>query len=72
MAAASGRMRILFVLEILRERTDKEHILNAQQIAKILESDYGCTSERKTIYADIDALTEYGFDICKTRGASFG
>ncbi len=72
MTAASGRMRVLLVMGILRERTDSEHILNAQQIARILENEYGCSCDRKTVYGDIEALTEYGLDIRKTRGAAFG
>ncbi len=51
------------VLQILKEKTDDTHILNANDIATILEKEYGIKSERKSIYNDIAVLQNAGYDI---------
>lgn len=59
------RLRLLKVLEILKNNSDKEHPIPAADILKEL-SKYGVEAERKSIYKDIEALQEAGFDVVKT------
>lgn len=66
MARSGGqKLKILYILEILKKYSDEEHPINAAEIAEKLE-DYCIFAERKSIYGDIAALEEYGYDIIKT------
>lgn len=56
---------ILYVLDILRKYTDKDHCLTYAAIAEKLQSLYGIEIERKTIARDIDILMDKGFEIVK-------
>lgn len=59
-----NRTRILAVLDILYQYSDDEHYINANEIIDILKSEYNLAScNRKTIYADIAALKEFGYEI---------
>lgn len=69
--SAGQKTRLLRILAILREYTDEEHALNASEIAAHLTA-YGIEAERKSIYDDLSALSEYGFDIQNTRGKGGG
>ena len=68
---AGQKTRLLHVLAILREYTDEEHILTSDAIASHLAA-YGIEAERKSIYDDLNALAEYGFDIQNIRGKNGG
>ena len=65
-ARASQKLKLLYIVNILKEQTDEEHPLNASEICEKLEG-YGITAERKAIYSDIDALVDFGYDIINTR-----
>lgn len=54
--------RILSLLRILYQMTDDEHGLSMRQLIGELKQS-GIVVERKTVYADICLLKEYGFDI---------
>ena len=63
MAVANNKkMKLLFLLDILRKNTDENHIISMKEILSKLEME-GISAERKSIYADIETLKEYGFDI---------
>ena len=65
MAGNSGsKIKILKILEILRENSDEEHPLTATEIVAMLGA-AGYSAERKAIYNDIDLLIDYGFDVIK-------
>lgn len=67
MAARMGnKLKLLYIIDILKKHTDEEHPLNATEICEFLENE-GVSAERKAIYNDIDMLIYYGFDIIKTR-----
>ena len=56
------RIRVLLVMEILLEKTDKDHGVSMQEILEwIAES--GVAGERKSVYEDIPALQKYGLNI---------
>ena len=56
-------LKTFYIMEILMRRTDEEHALNASQIGKILESEYGVKVNRQTIYTEIEKLEEADMDI---------
>ena len=60
--AQSNKLKILFLMKILLEKTDNEHSLTMSEIIEKL-AEYDICAERKSIYADMDALREYGLDI---------
>ena len=62
---AVKKLKLLYVLDILRELTDEDHRLSVPEIGEELAR-RGVDAERKSIYRDLDALIEYGFDIKKT------
>lgn len=61
----TNKLRLIYVLDILRKYSDEAHPLNSYDIAEKL-AEYGIEAERKAIYNDIAALEEYGLDIIKT------
>ena len=61
----NGKLRLLYVLDILNQYSDEQHPLNASDIIGHL-SKYDISAERKTIYDDIYLLEDYGCDIIKT------
>ena len=56
---------VLYVLEILKKFTDRDHPLTYAMIAEKLSAIYGIEIERKTIARDIDILIDKGYDIVK-------
>lgn len=64
------RVKILYILKILWEETDEMHILPAEQIAKKVAS-YGIHCERKSVYKCLTELTEFGFDIIRTKRGAY-
>ncbi len=54
------KLRAMHIREILLSETDSEHTLNASEIVSRLEA-RGVSAERKSIYADIDAMCSEGF-----------
>jgi len=67
----NNRLRLLKELEIMRQDTNQDHPLNAAQLEQAL-SDVGIKADRKTIYGDIDALVQAGYDLVMTRGTGGG
>lgn len=59
------KLKLLYVLDILKKYSDEYHPLNASEIAEKL-SFYGIEAERKSIYDDILQLEIYGADIIKS------
>ncbi len=63
----NSKLKLLYLKDILEKYTDENHVLNASEIAEILENQYGIICERKSLYTDMDILGKYGVDIIKTR-----
>ena len=70
--AEKEKLKILYLMQILMEETDKNHILNALELCNILENRYGISSSRKTIYGDVERLREYGIKIEQLKGKNQG
>ena len=49
MASFDQKLRTLYLMEILLERTDDEHMLNASELCTILDQEYGISTDRRTI-----------------------
>ena len=58
-------MKILYILDFLKRESDEEHPVTAADICEYLDSQ-GIAAERKSVYADISALTDYGADIVRS------
>ena len=62
----------LALLEILTKYTDDDHYLSTKELTERLEDEYGMTCERRTIYANINLLKEYGHKISTWQENGFG
>ena len=56
------KLKILYLMKILMERTDENHSITMPEIISALEA-YGISAERKSIYSDMESLRTYGLDI---------
>ena len=65
------KMTLLYILDILREYSDENHLLTQQNIIDKLKSIYLIDIERKTISSTIDLLIEYGYDIIKNPSGGY-
>lgn len=61
---SGSKLKIIYLLSILMEKTDDKHSLTMEEIISSLKA-CGISAERKSIYRDIDQLNSYGFDIVK-------
>ena len=60
------KLKLLYLLQILQQETDEEHPLPAAELCERMES-FGIQCERKSIYRDIGALNEFGYEILSAR-----
>lgn len=64
--SANQKIKILYLMKILLDRTDEEHGLTLEEISGAL-SEYGVDAERKTLYDDLEVLRVFGLDIEKRK-----
>lgn len=69
--AETNKLKILYVLDIMRE-TDEQHPINISQIAEKLWSVYGVKAERKSIGRDLQTLEDAGYSILKCENHNQG
>lgn len=72
MAVQFQKLKTLYIMKILLEKTDEDHLLNATELCSILKNTYGIETDRKTIYNEIDTLKHFGMDIIQKKGTSPG
>lgn len=60
--SSNQKMKLLYILKELQEKTDREHSLTVARLVDMLNAN-GVKAERKSIYDDIEALRLAGFDI---------
>ena len=60
---SDGKLRMLRILELLRNETDEQHPLSTAQIERILRERWGLEAYRITIQKDIAALVAAGYEI---------
>jgi len=60
--SANQKLKLMYLMEILKERTDEKHYLSMSEIIEALAA-YGVSAERKSIYDDFETLRTYGFNV---------
>lgn len=60
--AANQKLKLMYLADILRERTDEKHFISMREIIEALKA-YGVSAERKSIYDDFETLRTYGLNI---------
>lgn len=66
MKLSHQKLKLLYLMKILVEKTDEEHTLTVPQMIEEL-SHYGVSAERKSIYSDLEYLRLFGLDICSRK-----
>ncbi|MDO5156857.1 MAG: WYL domain-containing protein [Eubacteriales bacterium] len=56
------KLKLLYLAKIMNEKTDDAHWLTVPEVIKELSA-YDVTAERKSVYADFEALRQFGMDI---------
>ena len=59
---SNQKLKLLYLMKILMEKTDETHGITMPEIISSLEG-YGISAERKSIYSDMESLRQYGLDI---------
>ena len=54
-----NKLKMIKIWEILSQETDEDHPMSTNELLAKLEA-LGIECTRKTLYADIDALNEFG------------
>ena len=67
----SKKLALLRILQILKDKSDADHPLKQEDIAKRLADDYGIEIERKAIGRNISLLREAGYEIESTRNGCY-
>lgn len=65
------KLALIRILQILQKYSDREHHLKQEEIAAILDREYGITVERKAIGRNLSLLKEAGYDIESDRKGSW-
>lgn len=63
---SNQRLKLLYLMKVLLEKTDESHSITMQEILTSLKA-YDINAERKSIYTDMDLLRQYGMDIIGTQ-----
>ena len=66
------KLKIFYILDYLQKNSHQNNPVRATELISMLDSRYGISCERKTIYSDIAALQEYGVDIVALPGKNGG
>lgn len=69
--SANQKLKLLYLLKILTEKTDENHCMPAQELISEL-AHYDISAERKSIYDDLECLTQYGYDIVNNKARNGG
>jgi predicted DNA-binding transcriptional regulator YafY len=59
------KTNILCILNILTKYSDPDHILSVNDIQEKMKTIYDINVDRRTIYRNVNALIEFGYDISK-------
>lgn len=62
-----AKLRPIYLINILKERTDEDHYLTTNQLCSILKNEYGIETHRTTIKSDIEMLQQAGVGIQAVR-----
>lgn len=65
------KLKLLYIRQLLLKKSDEAHPVPVKEILSYLEQN-GVPAERKSIYADIEALRDFGMDILRKGGPNGG
>ena len=65
------KLKLLYIIKILSEKTDDEHGITTQNLIAELER-FEIQAERKSIYNDIEQLRQFGYDIVADKSKNIG
>lgn len=68
---SNKKLSILYILEVLKQYSDENHLLTQKDIIDKIYSDYGMECERKSIGSNIDSLIDFGYDIIKQKNGCY-
>ena len=73
MRTQNQKLKLLYLMDILKSETDEQHPMTVEAMIKKLE-EQEISAERKALYRDLDALETYGLDIIrqKNKGSFIG
>lgn len=60
--SANQKLKLIYLMDILREWTDEKHYLSMNEIIEALAA-YGVNAERKSVYDDFETLRTYGLNV---------
>ena len=69
-ANANMKLKLLYVLKILVEKSGEEYPLTVNDIIGELKA-YKISAERKSIYTDIELLKEFGIEVKCIKGRAY-
>ena len=68
----SAKANVLCLLAVLTRYSDENHIMTLESVQDKILADYGMALERKTVYANIKLLIDFGYDISVFRDNGIG
>ena len=68
---SNQKLKLIYLQKILLENTDDNHFISMDNIIKLLNQ-YGVNAERKSVYADIEALYDVGIEVELIKGKNYG
>lgn len=64
------KLKLFYLIDIFKKKTDEDHPISVNEIIQQLHN-VGISAERKSIYRDIEAMQELGFDIIPVHNKTF-
>ncbi len=65
------KKKLILILRYLQQKSDEDHPVSMSRLIEYLESE-GISAERKSIYDDMEALRDLGYDVINIKGRSGG
>ena len=69
--SANQKIKLLALLEILRQKSDEQHPLTIARLIELLDG-YGVSAERKSLYDDMEVLRTFGYDVVAVKSKQTG
>lgn len=69
MTISVNKLKLLYMMKALLEKSDERHVMSAEDLNTILK-EYGYSADRKTIYSDMETLEAFGLDIVQVKGGT--
>ncbi|MGI6170069.1 MAG: WYL domain-containing protein, partial [Christensenellales bacterium] len=70
-SSPNQKMKLLYLMKILLERTDENHMLTIVNLISAL-AEYDIKAERKSLYSDMDLLRKFGLNIEMQKSKTVG